>query len=662
MEAKTYDVFLSYNRKDLTLVQNLRQKLASANLKPFFDLRDLLPGGAWPEELQQALRASSTCAVCIGPAGLGPWQHEEIQNALMRRIQVGDLHVIPVFLPGCGESPSSGVDSLDRLTRVHFRSECDDTAFDALVAGIRTRLPGDPSKALRPGRTSWEHYDWLFRIDEFQLAYLPLLNEPRTEVVERAIGSFSCGADDQEFALSADFDEIALQKNYEDRKSCRLNAYSKRDAHGRMTFRFGRTSYEAYLKSGEHLDRPDPRKPSKTYRDRFGRLVIDGAMNLRPFPLTNICGCGLFIRTSDGRVVASKHSVHSHVYPGRTTFAASGIMRWCLNPDPFSQIVRTSWEELKHQVSTPDLSLLTFGADARKLYFQFGFVEQYPHEFVRLLEHCRADVELRAIHLHPDAIAGDLVENCWEPAAEACLLTLCALECNNNWDPVIEALGERRHEWGLRDMRDEWDYRAWQPGPIPDMSVRYPADKLQSGSQQYVAEVMEFVRSIGGGPWETAVEVGAGTGRITSALVDVVGRLTVVDLCPRMLERNRSREAERRAAVHEYKLGFGQEVLPSRHFNLAVCCLVLIHNVSEEDFLALVSAMCDAADTVVVCEDITQRRPTSPRTKLRSDQEIVAAFERYGFDVVQTRSFSLFEDDLWLAQFTRSTRLPRPCR
>jgi len=190
-----------------------------------------------------------------------------------------------------------------------------------------------------------------------------------TEVVRRTISSFSCDADDQEFALSSDFDEIALPKNYEDRKSCRLNAYSKSDAHGRMTFRFGRTSYEAYLKSGEQLDCQDPRRPSKTYRDRFGRLVMDGAMNLRPFPLTNICGCGLFIRTSDVCVVASKHSVHSHVYPGRTTFAASGIMRWCLNPDPFSQIGRRSWEELQHQVSTPDLTLLTFGADARKLYF-----------------------------------------------------------------------------------------------------------------------------------------------------------------------------------------------------------------------------------------------------------------------------------------------------
>lgn len=658
MEAKTYDVFLSYNRTDLTLVQNLREKLVSkANLHPFFDVGDLLPGGTWPEDLQRALRASSTCAVCIGPAGLGRWQREEVQNALKRRIEVGDLDIIPVFLPGCGESPSSGIDSLDRLTRVHFRSEWDDTAFDALVAGIRHRLPGDPGKALRPGRTSWEHYDWLFRIDEFQLAYLPLLNEPKTKVVDRAIGSFRCSAEDQEFALSTDFDEIVLPKNYEDRKSCRLNAYSKADAHGRMTFRFGRTSYEAYLKSGEHLDRPDPRHPLKTYRDRFGHLVMDGALNLRPFPLTNICGCGLFIRTQDARVVASKHSALSHVYPGRTTFAASGIMRWCLNPDPFSQIVRRSWEELNHQVSTTDLHLLTFGADARKLYFQFGFVEQYPHGFDELCDHCRTDVELRAIHLDPEAIAEDLLENCWEPAAEACLLTLCALECKNDWKPIIDALGDRHRDWGLREMRDEWDYRAWQPGPIPDMSVRYPAEKLQSGSQQYVAEVIDFVRSLDGGPWDTAVEVGAGTGRITSALVEVVGRLTVIDLCPRMLERNRSRESERQAAVYEYKLGFGQQVLPGRHYDLAVCCLVLVHNVSDEDFLALVSAMCGAANTVVVCEDITQGRPTSPRTKLRSDQEIAAAFKHYGFDVARKRFFSLFEDDLWLAQFSRSTRL-----
>jgi SAM-dependent methyltransferase len=287
-------------------------------------------------------------------------------------------------------------------------------------------------------------------------------------------------------------------------------------------------------------------------------------------------------------------------------------------------------------------------------------VEKYSYNFDTLIKHCRTDVELRAIDVEPEAVAKDLIEACWEPAAEACLLTLCVLECGSNWKPVIKALGERCRGWGLREMRDEWDYRAWRPGPIPDMSVRYPADMLQSGSQHYVAEVMNFVHFIGTGAWETAVEVGAGTGRTTSGLVYAVKRLTVIDLCPRMLERNKSREAERHAAVHEYILGFGQQVLPGRHFNLAVCCLVLIHNVFDEDFLALVSSMCDAADTVVVCEDITEQRLTSPRTKLRSDGEIVAAFKRCGFDFVQTRQFNLFEDNLWLAQFTRSTDLRRP--
>jgi hypothetical protein len=132
---------------------------------------------------------------------------------------------------------------------------------------------------------------------------------------------------------------------------------------------------------------------------------MGGTMNLRPFPLTNICGCGLFVKTRDDKLVASTHSVDSHVYPGRSTFTASGVMRWALDPDPFSQIVRRTWEELGYQLSLRELTLVTFGADARKLYFQFGFLKKYPGSFSQFQGDCKLGVALRKVDLDPSAIA-----------------------------------------------------------------------------------------------------------------------------------------------------------------------------------------------------------------------------------------------------------------
>jgi hypothetical protein len=122
-DGKTYDVFLSHNSVDKPLVELLARRLEDdEHLRPFLDTWHLVPGNPWQEEVEDALNASSTCAVFIGPSGVGPWHNEELRSALDDRATQLGFRVIPVLLPGAtlperGQLPRF----LRRLTWVDFR-------------------------------------------------------------------------------------------------------------------------------------------------------------------------------------------------------------------------------------------------------------------------------------------------------------------------------------------------------------------------------------------------------------------------------------------------------------------------------------------------------------------------------------------------------------
>lgn len=653
-----WDVFLSHNSLDKDVVEQIARRLRDrAGLRPFLDNWHLRKGDPWQEGLETALASSSACAVFIGPSGFGPWQNEEMRAALNRRVQRGDFRVIPVLLPGAADDTLARLpEFLSRLTAADLRPGVDGDEFEGLVAAVRGEAPGDPRNPFSPGgRRSWEHYDWLFQIREFQLAYLPLLNFPSMKVIERTPADLRAEGEDRPYELPPEFARMLVRRKFVNNPSCRLSAY-KLEQSNTLSLRFSRTTYEDYLKSGEHLDQPSPDN-KRTFRDVFGGLIREGARNLRPFRLSNICGVGLFVRTRDEQIVASWHSTKSHVYPGRLTFAASGVMRWTPNPDPFSQMVRRAWEELNYHIALPALRLIAFGADARKLYFQFGFVEKWPLSAAAFRAACNGANRFKEVSLEPDAVAKDIVSNCWEPAAEACLLTICASEYG--WPAVIAALENRKGAWQQRNMRDEWDYRAWAPGALPDMSVRYPSRKLWLGSRRYLSRVTRFLAESVNLKRSRVVEVGAGTGRVTSILVNRVRELSVVDLCPRMIELNRSRLGADASNVKAYIEGFAQQALSGKRYDLAISCLVLIHNVAQDEFETLVQALCAAAPVVVVCEDVTVDRPTSPRTQIRSKETIQSEFARNGFDFTKGADFPLFEDKLWLARFEKRNQRGR---
>ncbi len=148
MQADTdFDVLLSHHSGDKPSVEVLARRLEDeAKLKPWLDKWNLVPGEPWQEALEEALDQSRTCAVFIGPKGLGPWHNEEMRSALDQRVRERAFRVIPVLLPGAktperGELPRF----LSRLTWVDFRSPeglNDKEQFHRLVCGIKGISPG----------------------------------------------------------------------------------------------------------------------------------------------------------------------------------------------------------------------------------------------------------------------------------------------------------------------------------------------------------------------------------------------------------------------------------------------------------------------------------------------------------------------------------------
>ena len=154
-----YDVFLSHNSADKPAVEELARRLVQAGLSPFLDIWHLIPGEPFQEAIEEALDQCATVAVFVGPAGAGPWQHEEMRVAIQRRADarragLRPFRVIPVLLPGAERGERSKLpDFLVQATWVEFHSTLDDEqAFHRLAAGIRGQAPGPgPGQAALEG-------------------------------------------------------------------------------------------------------------------------------------------------------------------------------------------------------------------------------------------------------------------------------------------------------------------------------------------------------------------------------------------------------------------------------------------------------------------------------------------------------------------------------
>lgn len=122
------------------MVERIAAKLKRDGLEPWLDKWCLTPAGDWQDELATGLRASATCAVFIGPNGLGSWEDLEYKLATDRMAKDRAFRVFLVLLPGLPEpfDTSSLPSFLSIRTWVDLRKGIEDArSFQSLINAIK---------------------------------------------------------------------------------------------------------------------------------------------------------------------------------------------------------------------------------------------------------------------------------------------------------------------------------------------------------------------------------------------------------------------------------------------------------------------------------------------------------------------------------------------
>ncbi len=140
----SYDIFLSYNRRDQRVVEPLAQALRERGLRVFKDDWYLQPGQFWPDALEKALDECAAVAVVIGRNGLGVWQKREVALSLDRQGRESSPggHVVPV-IPLLLEPGAERQAGLGLLMQNTWIEAWEPRAVDLVAGAARGKIPAE---------------------------------------------------------------------------------------------------------------------------------------------------------------------------------------------------------------------------------------------------------------------------------------------------------------------------------------------------------------------------------------------------------------------------------------------------------------------------------------------------------------------------------------
>ncbi|MEO1259876.1 MAG: TIR domain-containing protein [Bacteroidota bacterium] len=138
IKRSSFDVFLCHNSQNKKTIKRIGNQLKEFGLLPWLDEWEIVPGRPWQEALENQIKNIKSVAVFIGPEGIGPWQHSEM-NAFLRKFHQQRTPIIPVILPTCQNTPELPV-FLEGFHWVDFRKESPNP-YHQLLWGITGTKP-----------------------------------------------------------------------------------------------------------------------------------------------------------------------------------------------------------------------------------------------------------------------------------------------------------------------------------------------------------------------------------------------------------------------------------------------------------------------------------------------------------------------------------------
>ncbi len=539
---------------------------------------------------------------------------------------------------------------------------------------------------------SWDDYD-IIRINKLRIPYLSFINNLNKV---KSITSLKWDSIDIKLIQDKSFKrEVEVPLNIEYQLECRNEARCRIDKSSIKKSFIGRkvnlnliiqkAFYEDYLKTGEYLDYHIDHDLNTTLRSKYGSLKLINQETVFPKKLTNLCGVGIFLISSDNKIIVSKHSDNSHVYPERLTYSASGLMRYANYPHPFIELIRKTFQEIQHQINPDNVKMIDFGMDTHKLYLQISFYEKVNQNSIEIIkshqDHLRAskeekndkknDIIPRILEAHEfslESVIKMLLQESWEPSAAAALLLICAKFFGVK--TLIKKLKSEKELYKF-ESQDIFNLRSIRTNGLEDTSHRYLIKDEPNGIIKEVEELnrkmIDFM--IDDIKNTNIVEFGCGTGSLSEKLINHAAQLTCVDLNDHVLKKNilrmknlgfvigQNNEYLKDNKKVQYIKKFAQEYIsdPTNQHNVAVSSLLLIHN-SDEQFERLIDKIC-VVPTVYVFEDITVERNTGPETYLRTKEIIIKAFKKrsYFYDSSKEKSEKIYDDTIGFFKFIRVT-------
>ena len=482
----------------------------------------------------------------------------------------------------------------------------------------------------------------IFKIADMQFLFIPIISSWNKDEAEYYYGDLKCEMEIGEYVVPEDIWHHFMLKHMNNNKEIlsmteeekvRIDNYSVKLFGGnrphQLIFTFSKTTYRDFLICSLCLDEQSSKhEDSITFREKYFSHRSSAITDR----LSNICGVGIFIITSDSKIIISKSSNNVEVNPHKYIYSASGTMNWYdEGVNPFFDIIRECQEEIGYKPDIENLKLYSFGLDYAKGYYQFSFYEYSKRTANEIIGNANMardfyiEIEkIEALDIKYKNIINHIKTNDWDETAAANILTLVSKQYSK--DIVANYINAKlKNNYYRKDIIDEWEKRSKREGRLAVLSNRYPAREIDEISENYVYKVLEFIddnlRN------KSIIEIGGGIGLFTKHFAEYGRNITCVDISQGMINRNIKYLGVDLAKKVRYVQGFFQDFEDEKEYDILVCSLVLIHN--SDDIISITNNMKRIANTIYLFEQIEDGVQASRYTLPKTMKEYINYFPEY---------------------------------